>query len=101
MKMRPQSSLRRVLDDLGATLLEVVCGDAVAVDEIGGVAIHDPVDEPVLPRRALVLGVGTVTAGGGRPAHGPRQARGGRPRAALTGPAVGRGHRRRGCRCSD
>jgi hypothetical protein len=62
MKMRPQPSLRRVLDDLGATLLEVVCGDAAAVDEIGGVAIHDPVDEPVLPRRALVLGVGIRSA---------------------------------------
>ena len=62
MKMRPQPSLRRVLDDLGATLLELVCGDADAVDEIGGVAIHDPVDEPVLPRRALVLGVGIRSA---------------------------------------
>ena len=62
MKMRPQPSLRRVLDDLGATLLELVCGDADAVDEIGGVAIHDPLDEPVLPRRALVLGVGIRSA---------------------------------------
>ena len=62
MKMRPQPSLRRVLDDLGWTLLELVCGDAAAVDEIGGVAIHDPVDEPVLPRRALVLGVGIRSA---------------------------------------
>ncbi len=62
MKMRPQPSLRRVLDDLGATLLELVCGDADAVDEIGGVAIHDAVDEPVLPRRALVLGVGVRSA---------------------------------------
>jgi PucR C-terminal helix-turn-helix domain/GGDEF-like domain len=62
MKMRPQPSLRRVLDDLGWTLLELVCGDADAVDEIGGVAIHDAVDEPVLPRRALVLGVGIRSA---------------------------------------
>src|SRR3984885_7420586 len=59
MTMRPQPSLHRVLDDLGATLLELVCAPAGArSDEIGGVAIHDPVDEPVLPRRALVLGVG-------------------------------------------
>ena len=50
MKMRPQPSLRRVLDDLGATLLELVWGDAAAVDE------------PVLPRRALVLGVGIRSA---------------------------------------
>jgi hypothetical protein len=59
MTMRPQPSLHRVLDDLGATLLELVCAPSGAgSDEIGGVAIHDPVDEPVLPRRALVLGVG-------------------------------------------
>ena len=57
--MRPQPSLHRVLDDLGATLLELVCAPSgPGSDEIGGVAIHDPVDEPALPRRALVLGVG-------------------------------------------
>ncbi|MGH3249131.1 MAG: PucR family transcriptional regulator [Trebonia sp.] len=57
--MRPQPSLHRVLDDLGATLLELVHAPSGAgSDEVGGVAIHDPVDEPVLPRRALVLGVG-------------------------------------------
>lgn len=57
--MRPQPSLHRVLDDLGATLLDLVCAPSrSASDEIGGVAIHDPVDEPVLPSRALVLGVG-------------------------------------------
>ena len=61
--MRPQPSLHRVLDDLGATLLELVCaptgdGAGAGPDEIGGVAIHDPVDEPALPRRALVFGVG-------------------------------------------
>jgi hypothetical protein len=61
MTMRPQPSLHRVLDDLGVTLLELVCAPSAAAagaDEIAGVAIHDPVDEPVLPRRALVLGVG-------------------------------------------
>ena len=60
MTMRPHASLQRVLDDLGATLLELVCGPpgGTGSDEIGGVAIHDPVDEPALPRRALVLGVG-------------------------------------------
>jgi len=55
--MRPQASLRRVLDDLGVTLLELVAGDPPAA-QIGGVVIHDPVDEPALPRHALVLGVG-------------------------------------------
>ena len=61
--MRPQPSLHRVLDDLGATLLDLVCAPSGSgSDEIGGVAIHDPVDEPVLPRRALVLGVGVQAA---------------------------------------
>src|SRR6185437_2239550 len=54
--MRPQASLRRVLDDLGVTLLELVAGEPPAA-QIGGVVIHDPVDEPALPRHALVLGV--------------------------------------------
>jgi len=50
-----------VLGDLGATLLELVHGDVSLLespDEIGGIAIHDPWDEAVLPRHALVLGVG-------------------------------------------
>ena len=55
---KPRASLGRVLDDLGATLLDLVEGDPEAVDEIGGVVIHDPVDVPVLPHKALVLGVG-------------------------------------------
>jgi hypothetical protein len=55
---RPRASLGRVLDDLGATLLELVDGNADRPVEIGGVVINDPVDEPVLPSNALVLGVG-------------------------------------------
>ena len=55
---KPRASLGRVLDDLGATLLDLVDGDPEAADEIGGVVIHDPVDAPVLPHKALVLGVG-------------------------------------------
>ncbi|TDU82361.1 DNA-binding PucR family transcriptional regulator [Kribbella voronezhensis] len=58
MTNRPRASLGRVLDDLGDTLLELVHGDADQPAELGGVVIHDPVDEPVLPRHALVLGVG-------------------------------------------
>ncbi len=60
---RPRASLGRVLDDLGATLLDLVHGSADRVDEIGGVVIHDPVDAPVLPRDALVLGVGVDDPG--------------------------------------
>jgi PucR C-terminal helix-turn-helix domain len=58
LSSRPRASLGRVLDDLGATLLDLVHGDADAGHEIGGVVIHDPVDAPVLPPHALVLGVG-------------------------------------------
>jgi PucR C-terminal helix-turn-helix domain/GGDEF-like domain len=55
---KPRASLGRVLDDLGATLLDLVHGDPDSTEEIGGVVIHDPVDAPALPHRALVLGVG-------------------------------------------
>ncbi|MEU1721205.1 helix-turn-helix domain-containing protein [Nonomuraea sp. NPDC005692] len=54
----PRASLGRVLEELGTTLLHVVCGDAGLAQDIGGVVIHDPLDEPELPADALVLGVG-------------------------------------------
>ncbi|WP_214321215.1 helix-turn-helix domain-containing protein [Nonomuraea sediminis] len=54
----PRASLGRVLEELGTTLLDVVCGDAGLAADIGGVVIHDPLDEPELPDNALVLGVG-------------------------------------------
>ncbi|MGD9958052.1 PucR family transcriptional regulator [Nocardioides sp.] len=62
MNLRPRASLGRVLDDLGATLLEVVHGDPERAQDIGGVVIHDPVDDPIPPAGALVLGVGLVDA---------------------------------------
>ena len=58
VNLRPRASLGRVLDDLGATLLDLVAGDADSAPEIGGVVIHDPLDVPLLPLGALVLGVG-------------------------------------------
>ncbi len=58
MSVAPSASLGRVLDDLGATLLRVVSGDGHRDDVVGGVVIYDPVDEPVYPPHALVLGIG-------------------------------------------
>ncbi|UYM06892.1 PucR family transcriptional regulator [Solicola gregarius] len=58
MTTRPRASLGRVLEDLGTTLLELVCGDPDRAGHIGGVVIHDPLDESVSPRNAIVLGVG-------------------------------------------
>lgn len=60
MARKPHASLGRVLDDLGATLLELVHGVGGG-PEIGGVVIHDPVDEELLPPHALVLGVALST----------------------------------------
>jgi hypothetical protein len=58
-----RSSLGRVLDDLGITLLETAHGPVDAARDIGGVVIHDPLDEPVYPSHAIVLGVGVQDAG--------------------------------------
>jgi hypothetical protein len=58
MSRRPRASLGRVLDDLGATLLDVVCEGPDAEREVGGLVIHDPLDEAAYPPHALVLGVG-------------------------------------------
>ncbi len=58
MTQRPRASLRRVLDDLGHTLLDLVHGEVDAMADVGGVVIYDALDEPVYPPRALVLGVG-------------------------------------------
>lgn len=55
---RPRASLGRILEDLGTTLLEVVCGEPGQVDHVAAVVIHDPHDEPVPQGRSLVLGVG-------------------------------------------
>ncbi|TQM12030.1 PucR family transcriptional regulator [Pseudonocardia kunmingensis] len=62
---RPRAGLGRVLDRLGTTLLDVAAGDPhgpAAAHGVGGVVIHDPCDEPVLPPGALVLAVGVDDA---------------------------------------
>lgn len=55
---RPRAGLGRVLDDLGGTFLELAYGNIDRARELGGIAFHDPIDTPVLPPSALVLGVG-------------------------------------------
>lgn len=70
-----RSSWGRVFDDLGVTLLDVAYGRIDVDRQIGGVVIHDPVDEPMYPQNAVVLAVGMqdadalaalVTAAGGK-----------------------------------
>lgn len=54
---RPRATLGRLLKDVGSTVLELVHGDLYAKGDIGGVLFYDPLDEPVWPTHALVLGV--------------------------------------------
>jgi len=54
----PRKSLGRIVEDLGATLLEVVLRGAERGDDITGIVIADPIDPPLLPPNSLVLGVG-------------------------------------------
>jgi hypothetical protein len=60
---RARASLSRVIDDLGATLLDLAHGDPDRPGEISGVVIHDPLDQPVLTPHALVLGIGVEAPG--------------------------------------
>lgn len=57
-----RSTWGRVLTDLGVTLLEVAHGRIDADHPVGGVVIHDPVDEPVYPENSIVLGIGLSDA---------------------------------------
>lgn len=55
---RPRTSLGRILDDLGATMLDLVHGAPEPAAAVDSVIIHDPLDEPAYPPRSIVLGVG-------------------------------------------
>jgi len=57
-----RSSWGRVFDDLGVTLLELAHGRIDVGRNIGGVVIHDPVDEPVYPSDAIVLAIAVQDA---------------------------------------
>ncbi|MFI6585072.1 PucR family transcriptional regulator [Embleya sp. NPDC050493] len=56
MTTHSRRSLGRVLEEFGPTLLDLIHGDPDTVEEIGGVVIHDPHDEPQYPQHAVVLG---------------------------------------------
>ncbi|MEU7576457.1 helix-turn-helix domain-containing protein [Streptomyces sp. NPDC041068] len=57
MPWAARTSLGRILDDLGPTLLDLVHGSPEPADEVGGVVIHDPGDDIAYPPHAVVLGV--------------------------------------------
>ena len=59
---RPRLSLRRVLDDLGVTFLELAIGHADESGDVAGLVIWDRADPPSLLPHSLVLGVGVATA---------------------------------------
>jgi hypothetical protein len=58
MNAPAHGSLARVLHHLGSTLLDVVHHGARDGEDIGGIVIHDPVEDSVPPPNALILGVG-------------------------------------------
>lgn len=58
MSSLSRSTWGRIFDDLGVTLLDVAHGGIDVDQQIGGVVIHDPVDEPVYPINAVVLAIG-------------------------------------------
>ena len=62
MSSLTRSSWGRVYDDLGVTLLDIAHGVIDVDQQVGGVVIHDPVDEPVYPPNAIVLAVGMQDA---------------------------------------
>lgn len=58
MAVTARSTLGRVLDDLGETLLETLAGTVDHARPVSGVLIHDPLDPVPLGPDSLVLGVG-------------------------------------------
>ncbi|KAB8194448.1 PucR family transcriptional regulator [Nonomuraea phyllanthi] len=62
MRNRPRTSLGRILDDLGTTVLDVAASPGDLDAEVTGVHIYDPLDELIIPAGALLLGVGVQGA---------------------------------------
>ncbi|WP_283134281.1 PucR family transcriptional regulator [Rhizohabitans arisaemae] len=62
MTFRPRASLRRILDDLGRTVLDVAVAPDELDAEVTGVHIHDPLDDLPPPPGCLLLAVGVEGA---------------------------------------
>ncbi|MFT4122252.1 MAG: helix-turn-helix domain-containing protein [Microbacteriaceae bacterium] len=58
----PRSTLGRLLDDLGLTLVDVALGRVDPSREVSAVVIHDPLDPPLWRPGDLALGVGLGAA---------------------------------------
>ncbi|WP_285774947.1 helix-turn-helix domain-containing protein [Microtetraspora sp. NBRC 13810] len=63
MTDRPHASLRRILEDLGSTVLDVAAAPGGLDAEVTGVHIYDPLDELLLPAGGILLAVGVEGAG--------------------------------------
>ncbi|MFD0888064.1 PucR family transcriptional regulator, partial [Streptosporangium algeriense] len=62
MSNRPRSSLRRILEDLGSTVLDVAASPGELDAEVTGVHIYDPLDELLLSEGNILLAVGVDRA---------------------------------------
>ncbi|SDG79485.1 DNA-binding transcriptional regulator, PucR family [Sinosporangium album] len=62
MTTRPRASLRRILDDLGNTVLDVAASPGELDAEVTGVHIYDPLDELLIADGGLLLAVGVEGA---------------------------------------
>ncbi|WP_405150200.1 helix-turn-helix domain-containing protein [Sphaerisporangium sp. NBC_01403] len=62
MRDQPRASLRRILEDLGSTVLDVAASPGELDAEVTGVHIYDPLDELLLPAGGILLAVGVDRA---------------------------------------
>ncbi|MFI6478228.1 PucR family transcriptional regulator [Nonomuraea sp. NPDC050663] len=62
MSTRPRASLRRILEDLGSTVLNVAVAAGDPDTEVTGVHIYDPLDDLAPPAGSLLLAVGVESA---------------------------------------
>ncbi|MFI6906980.1 PucR family transcriptional regulator [Nonomuraea sp. NPDC050394] len=60
MTSRPAINVRRILEDLGSSVLDVAVPSGDLDAEVTGVFIHDPADGQPIPPGGLLLGVGVT-----------------------------------------